>query len=582
MPVSAQAPAGKTQQPPTIQRTTRLVEVSVIVQHPDGRPAEDLTREDFTVLDEGQEQTIALFSSVARRTVSRAEQTSPAPPQNTFTNRPADADLPNVTVILFDALNTPWAHQSDVRERILRFLAEVRPPDRVALYALESRLRVLQGFTSDARALAAALERYRGYYPLELEASRTEIPTAGLEHFDRFVAETSRLSAEAFLKLRVQRTFPSVTAIARHLRAFPGRKTLLWVSGSFPLLMGFDRGALDTRFRDQQIFNEALERAARASSDAHLAIYPIDARGLFADAAEIDELRGHTPDFISGTHSVRSNDEMVLLPVDQARLEPKTLEETRRMRVAPPFPGLGTRQMESTRDVMLLLADRTGGRAFAHDNQIEARMREAVNESRVSYILGFYPRHSRWNGSFREIQVRVKRPGLRVRHRRGYVAEDPARDKRGDARSWLLGDLAGSPLDATGLPLTGQIQALPEEPARVRVTVRVEPQPLWMQLEKERWRGTLDFLFALTDAEGYVVSGVRQQVEISLEAATHARVEREGLRLTQTLAVPVGAVQLRVVVGDARSDAVGSLSIPLPGSVVRAASPAGAGGSKNN
>ena len=71
---------------------------------------------------------------------------------------------------------------------------------------------------------------------------------------------------------------------------------------------------------------------------------------------------------------------------------------------------------------MTVLADRTGGRVCRNTNDLSAAIRTATDDSSSSYLLTYYPNHNKWNGDFREIKVKVNRPGVEVRARRGYFA----------------------------------------------------------------------------------------------------------------------------------------------------------------
>src|SRR6202035_4035794 len=81
---------------------------------------------------------------------------------------------------------------------------------------------------------------------------------------------------------RAKETLAGLEAIGNHLARVPGRKNLVWVSGSFPFSMGIDETLMDPR-REHRTFQEEAERASRALNNANVAIYPVDARGLMPD-----------------------------------------------------------------------------------------------------------------------------------------------------------------------------------------------------------------------------------------------------------------------------------------------------------
>jgi len=77
----------------------------------------------------------------------------------------------SITVILFDGLNTRFQDQAYARRQIVKFLSEIQPHDRVALYLLGGNLRILHDFTNNSDHLAKALSKYRGRISGELDAA---------------------------------------------------------------------------------------------------------------------------------------------------------------------------------------------------------------------------------------------------------------------------------------------------------------------------------------------------------------------------------------------------------------------------
>jgi VWFA-related protein len=165
---------------------------------------------------------------------------------------------------------------------------------------------------------------------------------------------------------RVERTAGTLEDIANHLAPLPGRKNLIWVSGSFPLYIWLDAPytpAIATQ--ERRTFSNEIERAARALNNAGLAIYPVDARGLIA------------PSFANRRPGSTRGD----IPGRRGYQAPITLSPNRAN-----FDALNT------------LADRTGGRVFYHTNDILGSIRRAIDDSRVTYVLGYYPSHGQWDG----------------------------------------------------------------------------------------------------------------------------------------------------------------------------------------
>ena len=71
---------------------------------------------------------------------------------------------------------------------------------------------------------------------------------------------------------------------------------------------------------------------------------------------------------------------------------------------------------------MQKLADETGGQAFVNTNDITGAIRRAVEDSAVTYTLGFYINLDSLDGKFHELKVQAKRSGLTLRYPKGYFA----------------------------------------------------------------------------------------------------------------------------------------------------------------
>lgn len=534
LPGVAQTPSTPAQEPtPELRITTHLVQVNVVVQDKKEQPVGDLTRDDFVLLDEGQAQEIAVFS-VEKSEVSAAP--AEALPPNTFSNHLEHrAGLPtSVTVILFDSLNTDFADQAYARDQVVKFLEQLQPGDRVALYALANGLRVLHDFTSDAQPLLRAMERYRASQSHKYEASKSVQTGEPSEDFSNWLNESAGSwapiqramqarremdfrAAGYYMDRRAEETVQALEGIAQHLAQFPGRKNLVWVSGSFPFWIGLDTlPTPGSPAGERRTYSREIERAARALSYANLAIYPVDARGLTGlseySAARQAILRGRSP------------------------------------------------STDASIDTMDFLAARTGGRAFRNTNDIRGAIRRAVDDSRVTYVLGFYPKHGKWDGKFRKIKVQVKRPGLRAHHRDGYFAlpEDAPSPQQ---RQTTIALAVWSPLDASAVRLVVHTNLRSDNSIEVQVTV--DPRDVTFTERNDRWAGAVDFILVELSAEGKNLKGFDSTFEMNLKPETHERILRQGLNLGQLLPFVRGATRIRVVVRDAATGAIGSVSLPL-------------------
>lgn len=127
------------------------------------------------------------------------------------------------------------------------------------------------------------------------------------------------------------------------------------------------------------------------------------------------------------------------------------------------------------RDSMMSLAAATGGRAMSGAADPAAEAAKIVLENGSYYLLGFYPEPIVNDGKFHEIKVTVKRPGLIVRARQGYMALDAAPPKPMTETRAMTGRL-GAGLDDPGLSIrafAAPLSAAPNGRTRTLVTVEV-------------------------------------------------------------------------------------------------------------
>src|ERR1700716_1836976 len=171
-----------------LRSTTRMVSVDAIVLGRDGRPVTDLTRDDFTILEDGRPQAIATFSVSDPPLTAQRQGARPQLPRHVTSNRPdVIGGTDRIAVLLLDGLNTTPQNQTYLKQQMLKFVAEHFDPGRkLAVLALTEKLVVLQDFTSNPALLKTALERYKATSPAaarnggEYDLSSTYVATPGI------------------------------------------------------------------------------------------------------------------------------------------------------------------------------------------------------------------------------------------------------------------------------------------------------------------------------------------------------------------------------------------------------------------
>src|SRR5437870_5586092 len=171
----ATAPSQDQVPAPTIRVTTHLVVVDVVVTDKQGKPITGLHPEDFEVEENGRAQKVSTFVP-AGQNLGAAE---PLPP-GIYSNKPQYRSPGGpITVMLLDAVNTPYSDQAYARRQMLAFVQQqLKPGQRMAVFTLTGPLSVLQDFTSDPQVLAQALQRYKPQSQDFATAARPETSAA--------------------------------------------------------------------------------------------------------------------------------------------------------------------------------------------------------------------------------------------------------------------------------------------------------------------------------------------------------------------------------------------------------------------
>lgn len=519
--------------PPILRSTTRLVQVSVVVHDKKGDPIADLTKDDFAVFDDKKPQAIQVFSVYTNLPKDRAP--TPLPP-NTYSNRAEDlGPVPtSVTVILLDGLNTKISDQAWAKKKLSTFLEQIQPQDRVALYSLGRRLRVLHEFTNDATSLLAALNSTHAESDAELAASTPEVSDTGVATLDAFINDAFEREANLSLEDRVYRTVDALVQISNHIGNLPGRKNLLWVTGSFPFSVGADD--LSGPQPDEPIlFEDEVVKAVRALTNANVAIYPVDARGLMATEMGLaDNLPNPTGKL-----------------GHQNTMNPRSGFE-------PPNP--------ENFQTMLTMADRTGGLAFFNTNDINGAIRQAVEDSRVTYELAYAPEEIQWDGKFHEIKVEVKRPGAHVRARKGYFAlPEPTEADAQESREQMVSAIVESSINVAGIGMRTQVVAMDNTPGarKIKIVTYFDLHDFQFEERNGVWYGTVNAIFALMNGEEQKYDAIDQTFHLHMDPATYQRQLREGTTYTKEIPLKDTTTALKVILRDATNGNMGDVYIPL-------------------
>jgi VWFA-related protein len=521
--------AAYTQQP--LRVTSRLVQVDVTVLDKDGNQVTGLTKDDFTVLDQGQPQKIAHFAEQDSHPQPVATLTAAAPaPTHSFSNRDASGSRTSstVTVILLDTVNTDWDKLIALmpfpfaRGQVVKFIKSMQPGDQVALYLLTpSRLYMLHDFTSDSANLLEVLngvDKTKSAHDPEAAAAEIQHKRLEKEATDAFAASNAYYKGDRPNKVAV--TAEGMRIIASRLGRFPGRKNLVWISSGFPIQTGVFVG----NHGDTHNYAGDISTVGQILSNADVAVYPVDARGLIGP------------------------DVFVVLQGDQGGGAPKISAAAPNDR---PF------------ETMLAFAAATGGHAFFNTNDISGSIRKAIDDSRVSYVIGYYPDHNKWDGSYREITVKVERPGAQLRYRKGYFATAEG-SKTADEQKQILSTALASPIQLLDLGLELQIDGTDTPGARqIRARIHILPGQMQFQPAGDRFSDGVEVAWSELNSDGRVVGRGAHAFGLKPTQQGLDEIAQKGLTFSERVSVKSDATEMRLVVRDVGGGAMGTFNVPL-------------------
>jgi hypothetical protein len=222
-------------------------------------------------------------------------------------------------------------------------------------------------------------------------------------------------------------------------------------------------------------------------------------------------------------------------------------------------------EIRMSQDSLRTISDETGGFAVVNRNQFADAFDRIVGDNSAYYELAYYPPTDK-PGKFHKIEVRVSRPGVTVRARRGYqlpkvkAASTKTPPPSPNAPSAELRDAIDSPIPISGLAM--HVFAAPFKGAAPNASVLLAVEMRGRDL-KPAANDVLELTYLAIDANGKVKGGNTDKVTLNLKPETKARVEQTGLRLLNRVDLSPGRYQLRVAARDATGGTVGSVLYDL-------------------
>jgi VWFA-related protein len=516
----------RVEQPPVFRSGARLIVQTVSVKDKDGRAVEGLTPADFVVVEDNEPQTISFVEY--QRLPDRPAEARAATPAPRF---PAAVTVPSPTqgqiaipptgdtryrdrrllVLYFDLTAMPPGDQMRAYAAAQTFIdAQMQPSDVMAIMTFGGgAVRVKQDFTADRGALRDVIQTLIFGDDKDGDGipDNTDIGTA----FGQDDAEFSILNTD--------RQLSALQTAATMLRALPEQKALIYFASGLRL-NGVDNQA-------------QLRATTNAAIRANVALHPIDARGLVAQA-----------------------------PLGDAS------------RPSPGGIGLFTGQaaqnvitsFQRSQDTLYSLAKDTGGHAMFDDNDLALGIGQAAQSMTSYYMLGYYSTHPANDGRFHRIRVSL-RSGLagELAYRQGYFADKEfakftAADKERQLEEALMLD---NPVTDISIAMEVNYFQLNSAEYFVPVAVKIPGSELTLARRRGSSRTVIDLIGEVKDDYGITVQNVRDKLDIKLSDDAAAQLATRPLLYETGFTLLPGKYVIKLLARDEETGRIGTYQAPF-------------------
>ena len=522
------APQDQTIQPPvTFRSEINYVEVDARVLDGQGAFVPGLTAADFQVLEDGKPQKVDAFSFI---NIPVERQARPL-----FAKAPIERDVAdNITgydgrvyVIVLDDQHTHPLRSQRLKVAARQFVTRyMGANDTAAIVYTSGRADVAQEFTNSQRRLLAAVDKFMGrkLRSSTLERFEEEQRTRGTrQQGDRIDDPFDQERA-----MMARTTLDSLRNLSNYLAGISGRrKAIIYFSE------GVDYDIFD-------VFNtsggasavlQASRDAVAAATRANVSIYGIDPRGLGAGGDDLIEVQD-TP-----------QDTSLNL-------------------------GLQTfgNEVQRSQDSLRVLSSETGGFAVVNRNDMATAFERVVADNSAYYLLGYYSSNERRDGRFRKIEVKVARPGLTVRSRKGYVAARGRNEVKDDGRTAPeLRAALTSPLPTSALPLALAAAVFKggDGKGAVVLSTLIAARDLDLVEKDGLFNNQLEIVVTAANYGGKSFPGDRATLTLAMKPDSVQRLRAGGFRILNSIDLPPGRYQLRVAARESNTKRAGSVVYDL-------------------
>ena len=498
-----------------------VIEISFVATPQGGAAGGAITAGDLKLTDNGKDQPVTgLWKVMAGKAASLL-------PPHTFSNRAGGETAQNVNVVFVDGVNTEWRNDATARAETMRALQQIKPDERVAILVFGKSLRVLSDFTDTAAAREAKVKEFGAGNPSAFPTYSDMVLPVNLTGRAEMYQEQQRLTS----------TYTTLQSIAAMLKAVPGRKNLLWISGDFPLLLGQpDAGAFRTRSQNGALgrrdaaadddvqrtakmgYNKAADDLIRVLNVAGVAVYPVDAREV-------------------------------------------SLDPHRRQSHVNSITSTGAGEAGTINDIMKHLAEQTGGAVSSGHKELGDDLRGALDDAQNAYVLAFTPTKLAEDGAPHKLKLQAK--GYQIRLRPVYYAPLPPAPP-GDATARLASALS-APLDIPEIGLTVRIEPDRAAESSLAVSLEIDARDLQLVRQGEDWVGVIGVGIIEGNPAGEQFGRQLQSGGVTIHAPDYQKAMQTGggIQFDFKVKRDPKATFIRFGMIDQKSPKSGSLSVPL-------------------